>query len=535
MEFREFPVGQAVGAILAHSLRLDERTVKKGTVLTAADIADLDAGGYATVVAVKPGPDDIAEDDAAAALAGALAGGGIVIDRPAAGRCNLLAGADGLLRVDVAALDAVNLVHESMTVATLGDHAVVARDQLVATVKAIPYAVAAAYLRAAVRAASGRQVLAVRPFRPLVAGLIQTRLRGSQPELLDKTRRVLTQRLERLGGRLGDERCCEHREADIAEAIAASSDRNPDLLVISGASAVADRRDVVPSAVVRAGGELVHFGMPVDPGNLLLLARIGTIPVLAMPGCARSPKYNGFDMILERLAAGIAVTPQDIMRMGVGGLLSEIPERPSPRRKAAGVDHRKVSAIVLAAGRSSRMGDTNKLLVEIDGWAMVRRVADMLAEAGVGEIIVVTGYQAERVEETLRGCALRCVRNPEHDTGMSTSLRAGLKAVAADATAVLVCLGDMPLVGAGDVVRLIAEFDPAAGREICVPVFQGKRGNPVLWARRFIGEMLLLEGDVGAKHLLFKNDDVVHEVVIPTDGILTDIDTPQALHELTRF
>src|SRR6202043_2447208 len=108
-----------------------------------------------------------------------------------------------------------------------------------------------------------------------------------------------------------------------------------DILLIHGASAILDRRDVIPAAVIAAGGRVDHFGMPVDPGNLLLLGHVGTIPVLGLPGCARSPKVNGFDWVLERLVAGVPVGPREIMSMGAGGLLAEIPSRPLPRAQAS--------------------------------------------------------------------------------------------------------------------------------------------------------------------------------------------------------
>ena len=104
-----------------------------------------------------------------------------------------------------------------------------------------------------------------------------------------------------------------------------------DLFLIAGASAIVDRHDVVPAGIEQAGGKVIHFGMPVDPGNLLLTAELDGKPVLGLPGCAKSPKYNGFDMVLERLAAGLPVGRAEIVRMGAGGLLAEIPTRPQPR------------------------------------------------------------------------------------------------------------------------------------------------------------------------------------------------------------
>lgn len=534
MEFKEVSLHQATGAVLAHGLKLNKRTLKKGCVLTATDIADLEENECQSVVVALFEPDDVGENEAVMALAKAIAGDSISAEDSLMGRCNLRASEGGVLVIKQEILDNINLVHESLTVATLDRFSVVYQAQLVATVKAIPYAVSQRHLQACLNLAwQAEGIIRVAPFRSKSVGFIQTYLRGTREGVLDKTSSVLSKRLERIGSHLLQEVRCEHNLKDVSSAMAVLLEQGADMLVISGASAVADRRDIVPSAVVYWGGEIIHFGMPVDPGNLLLLARLGGKYVLGMPGCARSPKYNGFDIILERLVADIEVTSRDIMRMGVGGLLSEIGERPQPRairtRKKTDIRAHKVSAIILAAGQSRRMGATNKLLMELDGRPMVAHVTSALEKSCVDEIIVVTGHEGDQIKAALKAHKVRYVDNPAFDKGLSTSLASGLGVVAASSDAVMVCLGDMPLVKTEDIERLIAAFDSDAGREICVPVYRGKRGNPVLWSRRFIKEMIQMEGDVGAKHLLFKYDDVVYEVPMQDAGVLVDFDTRQAV------
>ena len=151
--------------------------------------------------------------------------------------------------------------------------------------------------------------------------------------------------------------------APLTEAITALLSAGADLVLISGASAVTDRQDIAPAAIVAAGGEITHFGMPVDPGNLICFGRIGDRPVIILPGCARSPALNGIDWVLDRIFAGEILDSREIARMGVGGLLKEIEARPAPReaKKAPGAGAAprtlpRIAALVLAAGRSTRMG-----------------------------------------------------------------------------------------------------------------------------------------------------------------------------------
>ena len=269
--------------------------------------------------------------------------------------------------------------------------------------------------------------------------------------------------------------------------------------------------------------------MPVDPGNLLLVAEANGRPVLGAPGCARSPKENGFDWVLMRLLAGLPIRRSDITGLGVGGLLMEIVTRPQPRAEPAPEAGRKVAGLVLAAGRSTRMGGPNKLLEEINGRPLVRIATEQVLASRARPVIVVTGHQRERVERALAGLPVTFVHNPDFAEGLSTSLKAGIAAVPAEADGAIVCLGDMPQVSATLIDRLIAAFEPERGALVVIPTIEGKRGNPVLWSRRFFPDLLAVEGDVGARHLIGGYAEAVAEVPVEDAAALTDVDTPEAL------
>jgi molybdenum cofactor cytidylyltransferase len=251
--------------------------------------------------------------------------------------------------------------------------------------------------------------------------------------------------------------------------------------------------------------------------------------VLGAPGCARSPKENGFDWILMRLLAGLPIKRSDITGLGVGGLLMEIVTRPQPRAVPVPEKGHRIAGLVLAAGRSTRMGGPNKLLEEINGKPLVRIVAEHALASRAKPVIVVTGHQRERVEHALAGLPVTFAHNPDFADGLSTSLKAGIKAVPADADGAIVTLGDMPQVSATLIDRLIAAFDPERGALVVIPTIEGKRGNPVLWARRFFSDLLAVEGDVGARHLISGYAEAVTEVPVEDAAALTDVDTPEAL------
>jgi molybdenum cofactor cytidylyltransferase len=542
MQFGEVPVATAEGAILVHSLRLAKSALRKGRVLSAADITEIAAAGIDEITVVRLEPGDVREDAAADRIAAAVAGPGIALAPAFTGRANLFAEHKGLLVFNREQLDRLNLVDEAVTLGTLAPYAVVEPKQMVATVKIIPFAVAAdAIARCAAFAAGAHGLLRVAAFRALSVGMIQTRLPGLKESILDKTREVTIGRLAALGCTLALERRCAHRSGELAVEIAAAIGEGIDLLLIHGASAIVDRRDVIPAALTTAGGQIDHFGMPVDPGNLLLLGRLADKPVLGLPGCARSPKVNGFDWVLERIVAGLPVGKREIMSMGAGGLLAEIPARGLKRAEAGAAPDAKpapktppgprIAALLLAAGKSSRMGE-NKMLAEIDGRPMVARTAQRLLASRARPIVAVLGNEAEAVDAALGRLPVERVMNPDYADGMATSLVKGIAALPADVDGVVVCLGDMPLIAGRDLDRLIAAFNPLEGRAIVVPTRRGQRGNPVLWGREFFPEMLALSGDQGARRLIEEHADRVAEVEMDNDSVLIDIDTPEALAEL---
>lgn len=539
MIFAEFRTSEAEGLILAHSLRLPGRMLKKGRVLSADDLAALTEAGVRAVLAAKLEAGDVGEDEAATIVAAALAGGNTARSAAFTGRCNLVATAPGLAVIDHERLDRLNLVDEAVTVATVPPFETVAARQIVATVKVIPFGINRHVADAcAAFAASGGPLLSVREFRPTPVGLILTRLPGTKQGVLESTAAVTRARIEGLGSAIAFQTECAHEIGAIQRSVTKALASDCGLVLISGASATVDRRDVVPEGIVRAGGVIDHFGMPVDPGNLLLLAHHGGVPIIDMPGCGRSPRINGLDWVLRRLLAGLPVTGRDIMRMGAGGLLKDIPSRPMPRERAVeGRDaprEPRIGALVLAAGAARRMG-SNKLLALVDGKPMVARMTDAALASRADPVVVVTGHEAEAVRAALAGREATFAANPDYAEGLASSLKAGLAALPEDVDGVLVCLGDMPALTADHLDRIIAAFDPAEGRAICLPVHRGHRGNPVLLGRQFFDEMARLDGDMGARRLIDAHAEQVCEVVMEDDAVLLDVDTPDALRALERL
>ena len=402
MKFGPASPADAIGGVTVHTLRQGSLVLKKGTTIGPAEVEALSRAGVKEIVVVRLEDGDVSEDVAAASIAQAVAGDGVNVERAFTGRANLFAARAGVLVVDRAAVDRINGVDEAITFATLAAYKPVVEGEMVATVKLIPFGVEAKLRDAAVAAASGG-ALRIAPYIIKRVGIVSTLLPGLAPKVVEKTLRVTAERLAPAGATIIAERRVPHDEAALAAAIKELLGLGAELVIVFGASAIADRRDVIPAAISGIGGAIEHFGMPVDPGNLLLIGSAGGVPVLGAPGCARSPVENGFDWVLMRLLAGLKVTRAELTGMGVGGLLMEIVTRPQPRASLGADGNRNVAAIILAAGRSTRMGGPNKLLAELGGKTLVRIVTEQALASKAQGVIVVTGHQADRGREGAAG------------------------------------------------------------------------------------------------------------------------------------
>lgn len=569
MIFDEFPLAEADGVLLAHSLRTPAKRFKKGRRLDAADLAILAAAGVAKVSGARLEADEVDEVRAAAEIAALLAAADPLLEARSTptGRCNLHASGRGLVVVEPAVVDRLNSVDEGITVATLPQHTAVRPGQVVATVKIIPFGVRRASIEACrqIVAAAGPLgaaaasplsaaaaiPLKLAPFRSCRAALIMSAHPGMSDNIFETTLAATRHRLAVIGARLALVLRCAHEHGAIEAMLRQARAAGCDLVLVSGATIAKDRRDIAPAALVAAGGTVEHFGMPTEPGNMLVLGRIEDVPVILLPGCGRSRRLNGLDWVLQRLLAGLPVGREQIVRMGVGGLIrNPILAAGAPLDEtdaaAAGDEHDadepagapaaespaaegpRVAALVLAAGRSTRMGAENKLLLPVDGVPMALRAVMAARASRATSVTVVLGHEAGAVEAALAGSGAGFARNPDPAQGMSGSLRVGITALADDIDAVVVLLGDMPRITAAHVDRLIEAFDPAQPA-IIVPEHQGRRGNPVLWPRAFFAEMCALTGDQGARGLIERHPERVVRVAVDDEAIFIDVDRPADL------
>ncbi len=339
MKFGPVLLEEAIGKVLAHNL-VDERGQRllgKGRILSCADVEKIGRLGMDRVVIADPGPGDLDENEAARRVGLAVAGPGIRLVTPGVGRANLIARHHGPVAINVPALSILNNIDPGITLATLRNHTLVQEGELVTLVKIVPFGIPEARI-IDVESTARRlaPIIDQQKMESLNAGLIISGPKRAQERLRRALEAPTHERLHRLGSQLADVVSTSHEPDGIAAAIRQQVDSGMHLLLIGSVSAIIDRDDVVPTGLRLAGGTVTHFGMPVDPGSLLMLGYVGDVPVIGAPGCIRSPRTNVIDLLLPRLLAGERLTRADLVAMGHGGLLEDIRERPMPRARTSG-------------------------------------------------------------------------------------------------------------------------------------------------------------------------------------------------------
>ena len=539
MKFGPCALSDCLDAILVYAVDLPDGQIAKGTCLTSDHLSRLRANGIDDIIVARLEDGDLGEDAAADMIAKAMMPANVRLSVAATGRVNIHATKRGLLCVDRLRLRDINMVDEGITLSTVQHNQLVEAGDLIATLKIIPYSVAETAVATVIGLGAGEPVISFHALRPRSFGLIQTRIPGMADKILKATEQTAKQRLNQLGCTLVDSRVVAHEAAAIDQAITASRANGPAVMLIAGGSAIADRRDEVPMGVIAAGGRIDHFGLPVDPGNLLMLSHIDEMPVIGMPGCARSIKMNGFDWILHLLLADLRIDAAEIADMAAGGLLMEIVSRPLPRRMVGRrqISNATIGGVILAAGQSRRMGAQNKLLAEIDGVPIIRRTAKALLDGGLNDLVIVTGHEHRLVAAALDDLPVTCIYNDEYQSGQASSVACGVRHHQNGShAAVLIALGDMPLVRPELIAALLRDHSslPDATDRITLPVFDGRRGNPVIWGRGFFDELVALTGDAGGRIIFAENKNAVNSLGWPDDSIHLDIDTPEALAPLKK-
>jgi len=533
MQLKELPTKETIGLILAHSCRLKNQKISKGTLLDSKIVNSLINEKVSQILCAIPNESDLHENEAANLIANAIDKKKAFSDIASTGRVNFKSSSLGIVRYDRSIIKELNLIDESIAFSIVQHNQLLAPNDLIATLKIIPFFVSKSSVESAVKLIRRSPLFQFHDLKQKKCSLLQTRFNWQKPGIFNATANVTKHRLKNLNCSISEDRLINHNQAEISKCIRDHVSEGTEILLISGASAIIDRTDDIPKAILQEGGEIFQYGLAVDPGNLLLIGKISNMTIIGMPGCARSPKLNGLDWVLQLLLAEIKIDKEELAEMGAGGLLMEIASRPLPRSLNKKISKsRKLFGALLAGGNSRRMGKDNKLLLEIEGIPLVRKIVLEMLKSNLDGYQVVLGYEADKVAEVLKDLPIQFLVNPLWENGQASSLKTAVENLDTEVSDLLVMLADLPGVTSEHINFLIENHseDKSSNNIITVPCYKGQRGNPVIWGEAFFPDLVKLEGDTGGRVLFPHHPAAMNLVEVHTDCVITDTNTPQELN-----
>lgn len=323
MRLANIPIDQAEGSVLVHNVAdaHGHKALLKGHRLIAADIEKLRALGRSQVYVALLDPGDVRENDAVTRIGKATAGENTSATLASGGRVNLLATGHGILKLNGEALRRLNLI-DGVTVATRPAHSLAEPKTMLATIKTIGLALTESTLKdvEAIRTEFGAAIW-VRPFSAARVGIVFTGSEAARRRVEDTFGGPVRARIAALGAEVESYRYVPEEVPAIADAISSAMSGGANCIILVGETSIMDAEDITPRGIKAAGGEIEVYGAPVEPGNLLMLAYIGQVPILGAPGCIQSRETNVVDLVLPRLLAGERVTRSDVIALADGGLL----------------------------------------------------------------------------------------------------------------------------------------------------------------------------------------------------------------------
>lgn len=539
MRFENVRTTDAIGTVLGHTHRLriaqttDKETEKettqrlsKGTLLNAKHIDMLLQAGVDSVMVAVLETDDVLENVAVERLALLFRDSGVGVESSRQGRCNLYALHRGVLDYDVSLIHRLNALDWRVGMA-IEHGGVVEAGTVFASIKVIPYAVPRTVLDAWESALKSERGVEIYPLHRRHVALVVSQS-SEQASSIQRIVDVHRSRIEGLGSQIDRVYRCEHTVESIAQSLQSMVMEVWDLVLFYGETAVVDIDDVLPLAIRSVGGEVERVGMPVEPGNMLLLGSIQKRPIVGVPRCAQHIQQSGLDLVLARALSGAPLSSLDIARLGVGGYLkrNDSPIVPKERRHTIG-------AVVLMAGLSSRMKGANKLSMSIpkpdgDGNTTVSvQTVQRVLSAGYAPVVVVTGYQEREIRALLQGLPVRFVHNPAFADGMGTSIAKAFS-VLSGWDAGLLALGDMPFVSP-TILKEMYQRSTEYPEHIVVPMHKARRGHPIIFPSALFAELQQCTGDVGARSVLQNHQDIIERVNVSDMSIFWDVDTEDLL------
>ena len=538
MKFGEFPAYDALGLELVHDVKCQGKTLKKGHILTSADLSLLKYSGIKTITGVQFSSEDVLPETTADILLKTLAGDYLRYTMPdETGYSEIFADIDGTFVFDQERLKRFNMHSELISLITIQPYIPVYKGQFIANLRVFGPAVPAEKLNEAITKISGTgPLLKVAPYAFCKIGFIRTLISNSSIPPMDDDK--LAARFAAFGFRIVYSDLCEHNVAAIEKAVRNAIDAEAEIVLVESQNPPLHRDDIVPMGFKEAAADIDRLGWPVDTGLSLVIGHKNNVKLLGYS--AEDAEQPAFDRLLRFMATNSLPNPDTFSSLAMNGLsLGRMTKRISKEQMqnsiavASLTDSEKIAVVILAAGSSRRMVGTNKLLESINGLPMIEHVVRSALSSNADYVVVVTGHDAKFIEKRLEQYDVKIVRNADYVSGVLGSVRLGLAVLPPDIAGAVILPADMPAFTEDYIDKLIEAFDfTAKRRPVVLPVFNSVRHNPVLWPRDLFNVVKIVPEDSQFVPALIEHSDYIKEIPLKDDLPLTDINTRG---DLTKF
>ncbi len=542
MQVNEVKVFEAEGLILANDIELKSSIIKKGTKLSSSNISSLKLAGLETISCYKPNKNDIDAKTAIGMVAAAITGNNTAYILNDDGYCHIFAEKNGIIDIDEVRINRFNNSHPDIFINTIKKDEIVKKDDLLAVIRIIPYLINIDEVNNTIHTNTGQgSLISVADFNIKTTTLIQTTMPDTEEQLTSSTKIYLEELLLKADCKLKSDIKCEHNSEDIANSIYTAINQGAEFIIISPAKPTYGKSDIIPTALKESAIDIYKIHIPVETGFDTILAYKGKrIPVIQIPHNYHLGNNDTINKLICKLISKQKFNIEDITQLGFGSLSiksnitnktkSELLSGTSTKAKGKST----IAAIILAAGRGTRMGGNNKLLHEINDEPLFLQSIKSALKSKASPIIVVTGFEADRTEEYLRAYDVVILRNTGYKMGIKTSIDLALSSLPHSVDGALLIPADMPGITTEHIDKLIKSFKPNKKEALCISEFEGVKKNPILWPRNLFADANLIPDNSHLRPVFLEHTDYTKAVKTKNELDIIDINTPGDLIDYSK-
>lgn len=534
MKVKEERTLGAEGLILANDIELAKTTIKKGQKLTSSNVSALRSAGIETISCYKADKNDIDAKTAIGMITAAVAGTNTAYMLNDEGYCHIFAETNGIINIDEIRISRFNNSHQDIFINTIKKDEIVKKNDLLAVVRIIPYLINIDEVNNTIHANTGQGALiSINSFDIKTATLIQTTMPDTEEQLTSSAKINLEDMLAKTSCKLKSSVECEHNSEDLANTIYSAINQGSEFIIISPAKPTYGKSDIIPTALKESGIDIYKIHIPIETGYDTILAYKGKkIPVVQIPYNYHLGNNDAINKLICKLISKQKFNLEDVSSIGFGSLSITSNMSSDNSRELLSATTKKskgentIAAVILAAGRGTRMGGNNKLLQEINDEPLFLQSIKSALQSKCSPVIVVTGFEANTMEEYLRAYDVVVLRNTAYKMGIRTSIDLALSTLPNSVDGAILLPADIPGITTKHIDKMIKAFKPEKKAALCVSEYDGIKKNPILWPRNLFNDANLIPDNSHLRPVFMEHTDYTKIIKTTNEFDVTDINSP---------